>query len=409
MSTVLCIYNSNVATEKVAKLLVQKRYPAATFKDIAAVNHAGIDAWIATLTDSTYDLLYVCSETVAGNTDYKLSHVQYGALWYKMTTAGRGTLITSGTAQAALSTTSAIQLAATASAVNDYYKGYVAVCTAGTGVGQAGKVSAYTGATTLAAVGTDTWGFAPDGTTAYSVYNVNSTMLCLGTVLDTAQTLGKGAALMAWEALYPNFTAPLFIHYLSMVEGTISDAEYSGYKFAQHSGLAAAGGSTTTVKLDATPHAGIIATTAQIATDDYFNDMYLYVTSGTGVGLYAKITDYVGATRIAAVNLGVDISAGGYYRVVDISDAEVRDFVHLGKFKGRLFGDIATKYAAKAVLYGDTTTYAMDILNKLIDKDNVLNDKLAAGVTNYTPAQDLDYFWGEFMQYGYWAFKYSIV
>jgi hypothetical protein len=54
----------------------------------------------------------------------------------------------------------------------------------------------------------------------------------------------------------------------------------------------AASGAATTITLDASAS----------ATDDFYNNTYIYITGGTGVGQARFISDYVGATKVATVN-----------------------------------------------------------------------------------------------------------
>ena len=58
-----------------------------------------------------------------------------------------------------------------------------------------------------------------------------------------------------------------------------------------NTGTAQAGSTTTTIKLAATAS----------ATDDIYNSMTVYISSGTGSGQIKVITDYVGSTKIATV------------------------------------------------------------------------------------------------------------
>jgi hypothetical protein len=73
-----------------------------------------------------------------------------------------------GTAQTTGSTTSAITLAAGASAVHDFYDGMTVSLTGGTGVGQKGEIISYNGTTKVAGL-SGTWAVAPDATTQYSI------------------------------------------------------------------------------------------------------------------------------------------------------------------------------------------------------------------------------------------------
>jgi len=47
--------------------------------------------------------------------------------------------------------------------------------------------------------------------------------------------------------------------------------------------------------------AGTITLTGTSATNDVYNNMYCYITEGTGIGQVRKITDYVGATKVATI------------------------------------------------------------------------------------------------------------
>ena len=58
-----------------------------------------------------------------------------------------------------------------------------------------------------------------------------------------------------------------------------------------HTGTAQAGSTSTTIKLAATAS----------ATDDLYNTMTVYISSGTGSGQIKTITDYVGSTKVATV------------------------------------------------------------------------------------------------------------
>lgn len=72
-----------------------------------------------------------------------------------------------GVAQAGGST-STIKLAATASALDDFYTGLPIQITSGTGNGQSGVITDYSGATKIAAVSAKVW-VAPDATSNYSI------------------------------------------------------------------------------------------------------------------------------------------------------------------------------------------------------------------------------------------------
>lgn len=413
---VIIFYSSAVATDKLAKMIVNKRYPNATVYDInSTTNAAAITTYVGTtLVDGTYDYAFFCTEIVDADTDKKISYDQYALMRAKMKTDNQGTLVTSGTCQAGGST-STMKLAAGSSSADDYYNEMILVCTGGTGAANAEKtILNYTGSTLIAEVGgavfTD-----PAADTTYQIYNTSTYMPRFGVMNDTVNATGKGAALLAWEAVYPNFTAPLVVHYCSMQEGATVIDQAAGYKFAQHAGTAAAIGAST-ITLDATPANGIIATTAQIATDDYFNGMYVYIRTAPGVGQLRKITDYVGSTRVATVEsawdtVQTDGSASGFiiptnaseYTIVSATDLQEDARNRFEPIKGRIFGDVSAKAAVLQILWMDHTNAAAKILDKLIDKDGRLNEMIDAGVSQYTPNQDLDYFFNYFLPVGYAA------
>jgi hypothetical protein len=85
-------------------------------------------------------------------------------------------LVTS-VAQAQGGAAGSITLAATASAVIDFYKGQTVVIYTGTGAGQARAISAYTGGATKVATVTPNWATAPDATSWYVIINVGSAII----------------------------------------------------------------------------------------------------------------------------------------------------------------------------------------------------------------------------------------
>lgn len=71
------------------------------------------------------------------------------------------------------STASTIVLAATSSAVDDFYNGWQIEITGGTGVGQVRAISDYVGATTTATITPD-WTTTPDATSTYDLFNTTT-------------------------------------------------------------------------------------------------------------------------------------------------------------------------------------------------------------------------------------------
>lgn len=71
------------------------------------------------------------------------------------------------------STASTIVLAATSSAVDDFYNGWQIEITGGTGVGQVRAISDYVGGTTTATITPD-WTATPDATSTYNLFNTST-------------------------------------------------------------------------------------------------------------------------------------------------------------------------------------------------------------------------------------------
>lgn len=82
--------------------------------------------------------------------------------------AGKLTIDVSNVGLAAAGAASTITLAASASAVNEYYDGAKVIIVSGTGTGQSRVISGYVGSTRVATI-TDGWGTQPDTTSLYAV------------------------------------------------------------------------------------------------------------------------------------------------------------------------------------------------------------------------------------------------
>ena len=78
------------------------------------------------------------------------------------------------------------------------------------------------------------------------------------------------------------------------VDGSLEhiDVTAGGAGYYSNTGTAQTGSTANTIKLAATAS----------SVDDYYNDMTVYITSGTGAGELKTITDYVGGTRTATVS-----------------------------------------------------------------------------------------------------------
>jgi len=78
-----------------------------------------------------------------------------------------------------------------------------------------------------------------------------------------------------------------------------------------NAGLASAGAATTL-----TLATGSATQPYGSSVDDYYNDLYMELYSGTGIGERAKITDYVGSTKVCTVNFTTTPTTSSYYGMV---------------------------------------------------------------------------------------------
>ena len=78
-----------------------------------------------------------------------------------------------------------------------------------------------------------------------------------------------------------------------------------------HAGTAAAGADTTL-----TLAAGSSTVQAPSTVDDYYNDIFIEIYSGTGQGERARITDYAGSTRVCTVDFTTTPSTDTIYGMV---------------------------------------------------------------------------------------------
>lgn len=357
MASRLLIYNSLVGTSTPTQLmaanLVVNKHPDVTVKDITGLSGANIDSYIGTLVADTYTDIFICCATQAANASNLMGWDQVAALRSKMITASKGTTVNAGTAQANATVTE-IKLAATASAVNDYYKGMYIVTAGVTATNK--YISGYVGATTTATVLTTTTAITT--TETYIVYSLTNIHL-LG---DTVSATGKKAAIQAWENLWPNTPAPLAVIYLG------------GFLFAECSGQAQAVAAGT-ITLATTCAAGDHQITAsQTTVDDLYAGMWVYVYYGTlGVWQYAKIASYVAATQVATLESNWLITPTGtvIYRVV--SGIE------------KIRADRAMEIYAKTRWYDPTKLAAKQDIAKLVNQYGELDETLAEAVS-----QDLE-------------------
>jgi hypothetical protein len=168
-----------------------------------------------------------------------------------------GLILRENTAQAGSAATTLV-LDAGASAVDDFYNGLIACITSGTGAGQAGTVTDYTGATRTCTIDI-AWATTPDNTSVFK--------LIAGA--------GKILNYIAGEAT-----------------ATFNDVVTLLNALIIRSGTAQAGSGLNTLKLDA----------GASAVDDKYKGCLVTTTGGTGAGQARVITAYAGATKQATID-----------------------------------------------------------------------------------------------------------
>ena len=127
------------------------------------------------------------------------------------------------------------------------------------------------------------------------------------------------------------------------VDGSLEhiDVTAGGAGYYSSIGTAQAGSTSNTI---------VLSTTAS-STDDYYNDMTVYITSGSGAGEFKIITDYVGGTRTAtvstnwtniptvtsvfqvmpAVNVASSTGSGAIYRVSAVTAGAITKVTSINK------------------------------------------------------------------------------
>lgn len=169
------------------------------------------------------------------------------------------------TAAAGAATT--ITLDASASAVDDFYNGALIILVSGTGAGQFRTIADYVGATKVATV--PTWSTNPDATSVFIIRAATQPSVTLAAGAVNAAAIADGA--IDFASLATDLTTALGI----VRRGT------------------AQAGAATTITLDASAS----------AVDDFYNGFSILLVSGTGALQERTITDYVGATKIATVDV----------------------------------------------------------------------------------------------------------
>lgn len=241
------------------------------------------------------------------------------------------------TAQAGAAGT--ITLDSGASATDDLYNGLVVEILGGTGAGQARLVTDYVGSTKVATV-TPNWVTNPDSTSVFALQPFARVDLALwlgvaplaltsqrvetvvgayasgqaplqptvaGRTLDVTAT---GAAGIDWGNVENQGTtvglSATTVSIVSTVNGlaantvnasAVADGALDRAAFAADTGLQPARSNTA----QSGAAGSITLDTGASATDDFYNDMLVFITGGTGAGQARKVSDYVGSTKVASV------------------------------------------------------------------------------------------------------------
>jgi len=306
---VLCFYNSNREYEVAGAAFIQEcKSTASTVlvdvygSDETAVN-ALVAAAIASPNPTSYDYVFILCDTQAasaGGTS-KVSEPNLSTLYTALKSTSAGTSVATGTAQAGGGLQ--ITLAAADAAGTNAYASYYIVITGGTDSGDKRYIRSNDTATKVA-VTAKAWTATPDGTSTYAIYNASAYM-CLYFAADASGNLTHDRA---WNKIHPSCSQP----YLTNL--------FSGYLRFLNSGTAqsgSAGAYTAVIAAAATTGDRFYALHA---TNDTYNNKYLYTGAGTAKKYYSLITDYVGGTN--TVTLQTVIPTGGFsndsvYRIID--------------------------------------------------------------------------------------------
>ncbi len=270
-----------IAEVNTATLLLLKTYDGNTSRGVQArvYNDAGTEqsgspftlthaargnykstSWTPTV-QGTY---YVNYEVYTDGTFASLD-VNYTQLTELVFVRSSASALRDGTAQAGSTTT--ITLDASASSVDNYYRGAVVQILSGAGAGQSRTIFSYVGSTKVATMDLP-WATAPDNTSLFTVKPAGSALL--------------------------------------------SSLESS----SQHFGTAQSGAAGTIT----------LASTAS-ATNQLYRGATIKIYSGTGAGQSRSITDYNGTTKVATVarNWAINPDSTSVYSVLAIVTAKIND------------------------------------------------------------------------------------
>ena len=201
-------------------------------------------------------------------------------------------LIAQDTAQSGGPTT--IRLAATASAVNDYYVGATVYITTGTGSGQARIITAYDGATTTATV-YPAWKTQPDNTSVYKLIPLGSAKVdAINSAVQTALVNAIIDEVLTSATHDVPYSLGRRLRDLTITSGT------------------AQAGAANSIQL----------AVGESAQDHIHNQDIIYISKGLGAGQKRVIMDYAGGTKTAVVDRAWDINPNNTSEYVIIPRAD---------------------------------------------------------------------------------------
>lgn len=189
-----------------------------TIKDTKGLSTSDITTFLGTtLVANTLDTMYVGIPSATSTASDVITYDQLAELDTRLKTASRGSVqntVTSGTCESNSTGTQIILAAATASTVDDFYKGMYIKTTVG-GVSTYRYITGYTGTSRICTVVTT--GTAVTTTSTYIVY----TQPNIYVIGDAVSSLTS--AYEAWTLLFPGIQMPPLVSLMSGT-GTVSSA-----------------------------------------------------------------------------------------------------------------------------------------------------------------------------------------
>lgn len=198
-------FNKSSVHSLIAAAVYANMYPATSdnvLKDLDAITTGNITTYLGTLTDDTYDAIYLgCENGVVAATG-KLSKTQCGLLYAKLKTANRGTVL--DTVDNA-DTVSTVTIGKTGEGwTTNQWAGKWVYIYGGTGIGQLAKIVSNTATVLTVGSAFDT---TPDATSDFKIIDTDMKLYEAG---NTASGLTAGARM--WDTLYPGVTQPLAVY-----------------------------------------------------------------------------------------------------------------------------------------------------------------------------------------------------